>query len=378
MDKKEKYVLKIQKTWRLFKAKSYLKIFNKYDLKKQSETISFDDFTKLMLNKELMNITGYLIFYIQYNVKLNLKINNRTLLTAYLFASFPNEILGEENKRDPLSKRIHFYSKHLIDSLVMKDTISTKDQISIIGTNMLNYTVTFSVWKMRDKSEMIQNMILSYYHRGVHIDKIKKGELSTDKHNKSLSIDTLEEQQDELLDSIKLLDKNFDVKFFKENYKTVYETMESDYEKLHSQMKDTMKVAYFDYIKDGMEKGDYQPVLSLIAEVRQRLLNIMMKDEMKKVFEKNVNIEKMNNKIKNNSFERKDIIVSIIHIVESIRGLQAPKDDDSHDEWKNEIVDKFTKESEETFSDIVPEILIQAEERIDSIYADILSLSGKK
>jgi superfamily I DNA and/or RNA helicase len=72
----------------------------------------------------------------------------------------------------------------LIESLIKNNLISNKDQIKIIGDNMLNYALTFSVWKMRDKSEMIQNLMISYYHREDHINKIKSGELSvTQKEN---------------------------------------------------------------------------------------------------------------------------------------------------------------------------------------------------
>jgi hypothetical protein len=369
---KSKSVIRIQRYWRLYQAIKYFKKFNDYKLDKKSETLQFDDFTKIMLNKELTDITAYLIYYIQYTIKVNLKINNRVLLSSYLFANYSNEILGKNN-RDPLSDRIHFFSKQLTKSLVLSEAMSLKDQINILGNNMLNYSVTFSVWKMRDKSEMIQNMIISYYHREIHIHKIKSGELSTD--GQKTPIKELEKQQKEILESIKLMDPNFDIKYFEKNYKMICETMEKDYQQLQINLRDTMKIAYFDYVRDGMKKGDYQPVLALIAEIRQRLLNVMANEQSKNEFIENVDIEHLKDKIINNELENKDLIVSIIHIVQVIKTLQAPVDDESHSEWKNTIAEQLTKQNEEDFYEILPEILIQAHEKIDKIYNDILKLA---
>lgn len=375
---KSSAVLRIQKQWRLHQAIKYFKKFNNFELDEQSQNLDFDDFTKIMLNKELTDITAYLIFYVQYSCRADLKINNRILLSSYLFANYPNEILGEENKRDPLADRIHFFSKHLIEALKENNIMALKDQIKILGDNMLNYGVTFSVWKMRDKSEMIQNLMISYYHREDHINKIKSGELSVNDNDQSTPIAELQRQQKELVDSIKMLDKSFDIKYFQENYKLICETMEKDYQQLQINMKDTMKIAYFDYVKEGMQKGDYQPVLALITEVRQRLLNIMTNEEAKTVFKKNVDVEGMKEKISQNELQYKDLIVAIIHIVEVIKMLQAPVDDDSHNDWKNEVAKKLSKENEENFFEIFPEILIQAEERIDKIYSDIMNLAKEK
>merc|ERR1711871_919016 len=136
---------------------------------------------------------------------------------------------------------------------------------------MLNFSSQFTLWKLKDKSEMVQNMMLSYYQRQVHIDKMKNGELEGDDQQIINSIKVLEEEQDNLLNSIKLVDKKFDTKYFKKNYSKIYQTMEDDYAKLQVAITNNMKVAYFDYIKEGMEKGDYNPLIALFAEIRQRI-----------------------------------------------------------------------------------------------------------
>merc|ERR1711916_269324 len=107
--------------------------------------------------------------------------------------------------------------------------------------------------KMKDKSEMIQNIMQSYYQRQVHINKIKSGELSGDENQLINSLKVLEEEQDELLKSIKLIDKSFDVKYFKNNYSKIHQTIESDSKKLEQAISNNMRIAYFDYIKESME-----------------------------------------------------------------------------------------------------------------------------
>ena len=45
-----------------------------------------------------------------------------------------------------------------------------------------------------------------------------------------------------------------------------------------------------------------------------------------------------------------------------------------HTLWKNNILEQLTKQNEEEFYEILPKILIEAQEKIDKIYNDILKL----
>ena len=351
-------VIKIQRYWRSYQLVKFLKKFNKFNLKEKSLKLSFDDFTKLLINKEILKVTGYLIYYFQYNFKINFKINNRILLTAYLFSNYANEILGDENKRNHISQRINYFSSELISSL---NYDNNKKQLEIIGNNILNYSVTFSVWKMQDKSEMIQKMIKNYYYLGDHIDKIKSNELSGNDD----MIDELKNQQKDILDSIKLIDRTFDISYFKQNYKMIYESIELNYKKLNESFSTNMKLAYYDYIKKAYEDNDFKPVIDLINDIKKRLLNIMISPKRQESFNDKFNFKELTTKT---------IIRFIIQIVETIGSLQAPIDDESFNLWKQTIVNRLSKENEKNYYEIIPEILIQAEEKIDKIYSDLLKL----
>ena len=99
-------------------------------------------------------------------------------MSAYLFSFYPNEILGDEKKRDTLASQIYFYSKILTNSLVFNPNLEFNrlQWVLILGENMLNFSESFSVWKLRDKSEMVQNMMLSYYQRQVHMESSSHGQ----------------------------------------------------------------------------------------------------------------------------------------------------------------------------------------------------------
>lgn len=368
---------RIQSRWREFKVIKLLKQFSAFNLNAKGETRSFDDFTKIMVDKDIVNIAGELIYALQARLRINLKINNRILMSAYLFSYYPNELLGDEKKRDPLASQIYFYSKILTNSLVFNSNLEFNrlQWVLILGENMLNFSESFSVWKLRDKSEMVQNMMLSYYQRQVHIDKIKKGELDGAEEQLINSIKVLEDEQEELLRSIKLVDKKFDVKYFKKNYSKIYQTMEDDYAKLQVAITNNMKIAYFDYVKEGMEKGDYNPLLALITEVRERIVNIVP-EKVKQEIKDKVNIEKAKDKIATNDFGKTDVIRLIIHCVNYIGKVQAPIDDESFNQWKEEIAQDLQSNSD-NFCETVPEILIQAEERLDKVYKDLASLVAK-
>ena len=136
-----------------------------------------------------------------------------------------------------------------------------------------------------------------------------------------------------------------------------------------------MKIAYFDYVKEGMEKGDYNPLLALITEVRERIVNIVP-EKVKQEIKDKVNIEKAKDKIATNDFGKTDVIRLIIHCVNYIGKVQAPIDDESFNQWKEEIAQDLQSNSD-NFCETVPEILIQAEERLDKVYKDLASLVAK-
>jgi hypothetical protein len=368
---------RIQSFWREHKALSLLKIFIDFHLEEHSDSVSFDDFTKFMMDKNVVNVAGELIYAIQARLRIDLKINNKTLMSSYLFSKYSNEILGEEKKRDILSSQIYFYSRLLTNSL--KDNSHLKlprlHIITIIGQNMLNFSVQFSLWKTKDKSDMIQNIMQSYYQRQVHIDKIKNGELSGDDNQIVNTLKVLKGEQSELLKSIKILDKSFDIKYFEENYSKIHNTIENDSAKLHQAITNNMKIAYFDYIKEGMDNGDYNPLIALITEVRQRIMDIVpqkIKDEIKE----KINVEKAKDKINNQDLKKEDIVRLVIHSVNYIGKLQAPIDDESFNQWRTDISEQLDSDGDE-FNQNIPEILIQAEERLDKIYKDISSLVAK-
>ena len=56
---------RIQSYWREFRACKILDDFNHFNLDVKGNKISFDDFTKLMMDKEIVNIAGNLIIAIQ-------------------------------------------------------------------------------------------------------------------------------------------------------------------------------------------------------------------------------------------------------------------------------------------------------------------------
>ena len=151
--------------------------------------------------------------------------------------------------------------------------------------------------------------------------------------------------------------------------------MENDYAKLQVAITNNMKIAYFDYVKEGMENGDYNPLLALITEIRERISNIVP-DKIKEEIKEKINVDKAKDKILTNDFGKTDVIRLIIHCVNFIGKVQAPIDDNSFNEWKEEIA-KNLQSNSDNFCETVPEILIQAEEKIDKIYKDLASLVAK-
>ena len=185
-------------------------------------------------------------------------------------------------------------------------------------------------------------------------------------------LSVLEEQKNDLLHKIKLTDHSLDIEYIKENSYDIIEKMTKSYEIINNEVADTMKKAYFNMLCEEVESQNMLPIFDLIKDINNRLL-ILVPQKNQKSFDSKFDNDKIIDMLTTGDWSEE--LISVINLmIDTVFVLGAPCDDKEMKEWKNYIM-SLTKDN---FSNNLPLILIQIQEKIDRIFYLLKELSEKK
>ena len=361
-DIKDNAALKIQYLLKLNNCKKLLSEFKTLKLKIIAESLSFDNFKKIIIKKELINNVKNFTDSLD-KLKKGLSINPRVLITAYMITYFPIELLGEEKDRHPTDNFILEIATNVVNALEEND-------ISNIWTILRDFKVGFNNWSQMDKDRTIEKLVVSYYYRCEHLEKINSGELSkNDSEQQKDMIDELERQKEDIIKSIKLIDRNFDIKYLKENYKQIFNTIQQTWSNVHVNVANTMKKAFYDMLVRDIKDGNLISCFNLLKEIGERLSLLCPKNKVAS-FKNKFTDENLTSILATPEFTS-ELIKFIGMIIDFISLVDAPVNDETNKQWKQEIVNLLTCD----FSYNFPKILIQIEEHIDVIYELIIAMN---
>jgi hypothetical protein len=361
-DLKENAALKIQHLIKLNNCKKLLNKFKTLELKSNAESLSFDNFKKIIIKKEVIgnvkNFTDSLD-----KLKKGLSINPRVLITAYMITYYTIDLVGEEKDRHPTDNFILEIANNVVNKL-------EENNINHIWDILRDFKVGFNNWSQMDKNRTIEKLVVSYYYRCEHLEKINSGELSkNDTEQKEDMINELEKQKEDIIKSIKLIDRNFDIKYLKENYKQIFNTIQQTWSNVHVNITNTMKKAFYDMLVRDINDGNLISCFNLLKEIGERLCLLCPKNKVAS-FRNKFSDENLTNILATPEFTT-ELIKFIGMIIDFISLIDAPVNDETNKQWKQEIVNLLTC----NFATNFPKILIQIEEHIDIIYNLIISMN---
>ena len=120
-----------------------------------------------------------------------------------------------------------------------------------------NYTCAFKNWIKMDKPRTIERAIVSYYYRSEHIEKIDEDMKNTSDKTQLIEMkQELEKQRVDILKSIKIIDRSFDIEYLKNNYKLVFANLEKSWKTMITSLSTNMKKAYYDMLVEDLEKDN--------------------------------------------------------------------------------------------------------------------------
>ena len=365
--KENNAALKIQILFRLNKCVKMLEKFNSLNLEKLAGELSFDEFKKIIIKKDIIETTQNFTSSLD-NYKKGLGINPRVLITSYLIMFYSEELLGESNDRHPSDEYILTLSQNVISSL-------KTNNIKEIWDILREFKHTFKNWSSMDKDRTIERLVVSYYYRSEHIDKIKSGELVkklelVDPEQQNQMIQELERQRNDILKSIKLIDRTFDINYLKKNYVQIYNSIQNSWSNIKINLSNTMKKAYYDMLCKDIENGNLISCFNLLKEIGERL-GIICPSKQVESFKNKFNEDNLTNILAIPEFTPQ-LIKFIGFMVDFILLMDAPANDEANQIWKAEIGQTIISGN---FTYNFPKILIQIEEHIDIIYDLILKLN---
>ena len=363
---KENAALKIQYLLKLNHCKKLLIEFKTLELKSNAELLSFDKFQKIIIKKELINNVKNFTDSLD-KFKKGLSINPRILITAYMITYFPIDLLGEEKDRHPTDNFILELATNVVNAL-------EDNKISNIWDILRDFKVGFNNWSQMDKDRTIEKLVVSYYYRCEHLEKINSGELTKkpelfDPEQQQNMVEELEKQKEDIIKSIKLIDRNFDIKYLKENYKQIFNTIQQTWSNVHVNVTNTMKKAFYDMLVSDINNGNLISCFNLLKEIGKRLSLLCPKNKVVS-FKSKFSDDNLTNMLATPEFTS-ELIKFIGMIIDFISLIDAPVNDETNKQWKQQIVNLLTS----NFSSNFPKILIQIEEHIDIVYELIVSMN---
>lgn len=337
-------IIKIQRCYRGKKIKELWKhILIIYDLYNK-ENRTFYHFSLILKNKELLKNIKLLIN--KFNILKKTNINEKVFLSSFLISNFNEQLLGKITNRNLLDDEIFFWSKKLNDLLLqLLDKFNYFDLIKLINY-FNNYNLIFSKWKDYDKNNTIQNIIISYYNRKKHIEYLVKNNKEPE------TILVLNESCEKLLTNIIIIDKNFDIEYFKNNYVKIYNNINEGLEKITSKIKKNYMEAYKEMLIDEFKSGNKNIILKLIEETNTRVKNYLEYPK-RKIFKEELNNYNFTNILLKNIWSKE--LFTYINLL--INQLVFDK------VWKNFILSFLKKDYIENF----PCLLIEINKKIDEL-----------
>lgn len=214
-------IFKIKKIQRLYRTNKIIKENSRFlNLNLKSEARK--DFNIFSIYIKSLSVNKLTETYIKsfLNYKSGFKLSSRILLTAYIMVYYQDEILGQ--KLNQFDQTIIEWSKEVIERI---DNLHKSNEVYKLWLLLNNYYVVFTQWKNKDKSIMVESIIISYYNRSKHIEKVKSDK-KLSKEDKKNYINELNNQRLDVLKNIKMFDSEFDTEYFKENYELIYENIQ--------------------------------------------------------------------------------------------------------------------------------------------------------
>jgi len=373
----------------------------------------FDILASRLENKTILKIvnaiTKRIYTYLNVNFDPNLSIeelrlkivapqlSNRDLLSIFCFAGFPEFVLMKApsellREKDTLPYAMYNLSRKLLGSWgLLIESSQPKEPLRKFIVNLNIFATHYATFIYNDKSNQLKEYVMRWYGKEKEKAIILKSK-SYDDLGRVEALNSIENDQKEVINYIKRIDSTFDLGFL-ETYKSVVDKTEQ-----------TTHECFWNMLRDDIKNGEFEFFCRLLSEIKTEVLNLLPKvqdiekDEQDKVpfdkvresfynkfnrgiieeeFKETFDIEHIKSMLKHNTYPTEEFLKLSEYILGFIKISQAPiRNKPMINEWNN-LMEKINNNEISNIENQGVEIIKFLLHEIKAIKDNILELYTK-
>ena len=342
--------ISIQKIYRSYKIKQYIKKLNYRKTIIKSNT--FDEFTKKIQNKNILNLVNTILKKIFSLSKNRVKsIKAQEFLSAFIIYGYPDDVIDNDmikydrliiNPQNNINKQIKIISERIIG---FTEYIFTKKInayiIDIFSEALLEYKETFDKWKIIDKNYLIHILTTSYYELNYIKESIAEKETTEERNANIISyidyINLCNERQADIFNKIKFLGGE---EYFN-NYREPEIVID---ELLESRIRINLEKAFWNRLYEELNESPAKSntLITLLVDLRDAFCNLVpnRKDIHREIYDK-IDTKSIKNMIDNNAFDDENLYNLAVYIISLIKQFQPPIMDEKVNLWEEQMLKQF-------------------------------------
>lgn len=319
---------------------------------------SFEEMQKILINQEIYNKMNIFI------ENIDVKIDTRLFLTSFAMRFHMANMI--ENIETNENKFIYHLIVETLDKYeeLHEDLVeSTLDEFKKI---LAVFNEKFTEWKRNDLLKVIEEYAKMFWS----FEMQKRIEGITEEQLKQI-----DNQQDKIKNIILRMGGEDAMNIFK-NYSPVI-TDDKAIDSLKDQITDTYKKAYWDKLEQDLDNKNYDSIILILEEIRSRIaLLVPNRIDIHQTLAEYIDIELIKQMLENDAMDNKFIYGLINYIIENLKQLEAPIQNDKTEEWRQETLKEL--ETIENINKFFPKFFQKVYDKIEVIENEVKFVKESK
>ena len=308
----------------------------------------FEAIQKILVNQDL---------YVKMNNFINIlncKVDSGLFLTAFAMrfnmAELVENSVNKENV-DIYNLIVEILNKYedLHNNLNEYTLAQFKKQFNIFNEK-------FTLWKKNDLIKVIENYAKMFWS----LEMTKKIEGATDEQKNSILL-----QQNKIKETVLKIGGREAMDIFTKY--TPVMINDSEIDSLKDQLEKTYKKAYWDKLEQDLNNQNYDSIILILEEIRSRIALLVPN---------RIDIHLIKQMLDNNAIDNKFIYGLVNYIIENLKQLEAPIQNEKTEEWRQETLKEL--ENVENINKFFPMFFQKVYDKIEVIENEVKLIKESK
>ena len=312
-----------------------------------------------------------------------IEISANTFLAAFIVVHHPGEVINRpdlslsQKIQEAATELIEVYDELfvMVDSPVGSEMELSEEYrytLSQFEQCLREYAATFQEWKQLDVLQVVEELTKLYWDLELEVVLAQKREDPLSESEKQ----HVKAKQHQIKQQIQKVAGEKGTTHFENFTPIIFE--ESAVQQIQQEVTQTYQKAYWDMIKEQLENQDYELLLKLLEEVRNKLVSyVPNRSDLRQQLEDRLDVQFLRQMINHQALEKEEIYCYLQYLTQQVRSMQAPADNAETDSWWGDMESKYQAEdfSYATFFPIFFQGVYQMLEKIELGLKTISSLS---